>query len=84
MPPEELLDWVQKRPFVPFRIHLTDGHSYDVRHPELCMPGRRTAIIGLVGGSSEPLYERAVTVSLPHLVRLEPLEPAGTSQVAGS
>jgi len=34
MPLEEILALLRTRPFVPFRIHLLDGTTYDVRHPE--------------------------------------------------
>lgn len=79
MPPEELLALVRRRPFVPFRIHLTDGTVYEVRHPELVMPGRRAAIIGFPADPDEPLYQRHETVALIHIVRLEPLEASAPS-----
>ena len=47
MAPEELASAVRRRPFVPFRLTLTEGSVYEVRHPELCMPGRRSAVLGL-------------------------------------
>ena len=40
--------WIDPKPFVPFRMTLTECSSYEVRHPELCMVGRRSAIIGLI------------------------------------
>ena len=35
MRPDDLLEYVRKQPFQPFRMHLTDGNSYDIRHPEI-------------------------------------------------
>lgn len=48
------------------------------------MLGKRSAIIGLSQQEApEPLlYDRYVTVDLPHVVRLEPLE-AAKAQVNG-
>jgi hypothetical protein len=77
MSSEDLLSFVQKRPFEPFRIRLTDAISYEVQHPEMVMTGRRTAIIGLTAEPGKPIYERTVTVTLLHIVRVEPL---GTAQ----
>ena len=34
MRPEELRELLATRPFVPLRIHLTDGKSFDIRHPD--------------------------------------------------
>jgi hypothetical protein len=79
MPPEDLAHAIRKRPFEPFRIVLTEGSAYDIRHPDLVMPGRRSAIIGLPRPDDpERLYERYVTVDLLHIVRMEALEPAIT------
>jgi hypothetical protein len=73
--PEELAAALRQRPFAPFRITLTEGSSYDIRHPELCMAGRRSAIIGITAPNDpERLFERSVTVDLLHIVKLEPIE----------
>ncbi len=76
MPPEEILQALRKRPFEPFRIHLSDGTVYEVRHPELVMVGRRSAIIGLTApNQAQPLYDRVETVALLHITGLEPVSP---------
>ena len=36
------------RPFVPFRLWMSDGGRVDVRTPEVVLPGRRFAIVGLL------------------------------------
>jgi hypothetical protein len=77
MAPEELLAALRERPFQPFRINLTDGRTLDVRHPEMVLAGRRSAVIGLPApGETEPLYDRRITVDLLHIVRLEPIRPS--------
>lgn len=76
MPLEELLRVLRRRPFHPFRVYITDGSSYEVRHPELCMPGARAVIIGLPSSAyPEPVYDRIVDIDLLHITRLEPLPP---------
>ena len=82
MPPEELERHL--RPFAPFRIQLNTGDIIDVRHPELVMVGKRSAIIGITNDPT-PRYDRAVTVALLHIVRLEPLDaPAAPGDGAAS
>ncbi len=75
MPLQDLLEFLRRRPFRPFRLHVTDGSTYEVRHPELCMPGARSVVVGLQApGIADPVYERAVHIDLVHVTRLEPIE----------
>jgi len=77
--PEELAGALRTRPFVPFRITLAEGSIYDIRHPDLCMAGRRSAIIGIAAPNDpDRLFERSVTVDLLHIVKLEPIETAAS------
>lgn len=45
---EGLLRHIKAQPFVPFRMHLADGRSLRVEHPEfvLYLPGYRTCVVG--------------------------------------
>jgi hypothetical protein len=79
MPPADLLQALRRRPFVPFRLHVSDGTVYDVRHPELLMLAVGSAVVGLPSASLPlPQVERYEIVDLRHIVRLEPLAPAPT------
>ena len=81
MAPEELLKALRERPFRPFRIALTDGRALEVRHPEMVLPGRRSAVIGIPApGEAEALYDDRITVDLLHIVSLEPLRTASDGQ----
>jgi hypothetical protein len=81
MPPQVLLQEIQRRPFVPFRIHLTDGTVYEVRHPELIIVGAGFAVVGLPADPNLPVAGRTETLALVHVVRLEPIpqQPATSS-----
>jgi hypothetical protein len=74
MPPEDIRERLQQRPFVPFRIVLSEGKTYEIRHPELLFLGKRSAVIGLTDNPADTLYDRYVTVALLHITRLEPLD----------
>jgi len=76
MPLEGILTLLRRRPFVPFRVFLTDGASYEVHHPELLMPGARSITIGIPADPTVPVYARTEIVALVHVVRLEPFEGA--------
>jgi hypothetical protein len=74
MPLEDLIRLLHAAPFEPFRIYVTDGAHYDIRHRELCMPGARSIAIGIRDTTlSHIVYERLVQVALVHITRLEPL-----------
>jgi hypothetical protein len=85
MASEELATNLRRKPFVPFRITLTQGSTYEIRHAELCMAGRRSAIIGLAP-TEDPdlLFDRSITVDLLHIVKLEPLEPGARPKSDGA
>lgn len=53
MSPQELRDTLQKRPFEPFRLAMTDGIGHDIQHPDLLMVGQRSAIVGLTGDPAQ-------------------------------
>src|SRR5579884_1686769 len=73
MTPEELRDTLRERPFEPFRLVLTDGASYEIRHPDLLWVGQRTAYVGLTGQPGQTFFERAVKIDLFHMIRTEPV-----------
>ncbi|HZW34365.1 MAG TPA: hypothetical protein VFF52_26820 [Isosphaeraceae bacterium] len=73
MRPEELRDHLRRRPFQRFRLILTDGRMFEVRHPELAMVGRSTVAISLARpGDPEPVADRLITVPLVDVLRIEP------------
>jgi hypothetical protein len=71
---EDLTQHLLATPFQPFRVVLTDGQSYDVKHPDFVLTTRRTAVIGVKKSDEQPFFDRYHVVSLLHIVRLEPVE----------
>jgi hypothetical protein len=72
----------RRQPFEPFRVVLTTGEKYDVRHPDLIMVGRRAAIIGITNNPAGTAFDRSIKVDLLHVVGIEEL-PAGPSSANG-
>lgn len=77
---EELTEILRRQPFAPFRIHLTTGQTYDIRHPELVWVRRQCADIALDPDPKTGVIEHSDRVSLLHVVRIEelaaPLSPS--------
>ena len=70
---EELQEYARRQPFEPFRIVLTTGTTYDVRHPDLIMVGARSAMIGITHQPNKTVYDRTIKVDLLHVVGIEEL-----------
>lgn len=81
---EDLLNHLRERPFRPFRLVLTEGTVYEVRHPELFMLGKRSVVIGVPSHPTETVYDRTAMVDLFHIVRLEPLESPTAAGQSGN
>jgi hypothetical protein len=78
----DVLEYLRQSPFVPFRIHVTDGTIYDIRHPELVKVGMTKADIFFPKDDTpHAVVLRRESVALVHMVRIEPTEKAG---LAGS
>ena len=59
MPPQDLLQALRRRPFEPFRLHVSDGTVYEVRHPELVIVALGSAVVGMpTAGQQHPQVER--------------------------
>jgi hypothetical protein len=84
MTQEELRDFAHRQPFEAFRVLLTTGATYDIRHPDLIMVGRRSAIIGLTEDATGTAYDRTIKVDLLHVVGVEELPPVTPSSSNGA
>ena len=67
-------EYVSAEPFRPFRIKMASGQEFDIRHPEMIMVGRSSAIIYKSSDSDPngpPLWQE---ISLMLTESLEPIE----------
>ncbi|MBX9580890.1 MAG: hypothetical protein K2X87_11330 [Gemmataceae bacterium] len=73
MSPLDILANTRKQPFVPFRLVVSDGSTYDIRHPDLCLVAQTTVTVGIPppAGGSPGLVEHLIDAF--HIVKLIPL-----------
>ena len=76
MRPEDIRELKDAQPFVPFRICLTDGKSYDVPHRDFVMVARTVIDIGIASSPGTGIYDQIVQVAPLHIVRIENLQAA--------
>jgi hypothetical protein len=75
MRPEDVRQFLRQEPFRAFRVTLTDGRTYDVRHPELVALGRSSLVIGFPRPDDPlPAYDDYIVVSLLHVMQLQPID----------
>ena len=73
MHPDDIVAALRRQPFLPFRLYVADGSSFDIRHPELLFVTARSAYVGLPADPPGLLPDRAVTIALGHVSGLEEL-----------
>lgn len=74
MDARHLHEAVRTQPFQPFTIHLSNGRSYEVKHPEQIIITPRVCYVG-VGGHGEGIYQDVAVLSNIHINAVEPIKP---------
>jgi len=80
MRPEDLVFWLRAAPFVPFRIVMNSGTTFEVRHPEMLVI-MRTSFVYFVPTDEPLVYDRGHMFGL---VLIERIDPVAAPPAAGS
>jgi hypothetical protein len=72
MTPSDIQFWLKAQPFIPFRIVMVSGRTYDVPHPELIRV-LRGGIVRFTPSGSEDFYDRAEMIGLGLIDKIEPI-----------
>ena len=74
---DEIRQHLDAEPFVAFRLHLSDGSSYEINHPDQVLVTTWSVEIGVPEQRGESrIYQRIAHCSLLHVVKVEKLQPA--------
>jgi len=76
MTANRLVNYVTAEPFRPFRIKMTGGDAFEIRHPEMVQVGRTTATIFTwmsEHGGDQKEREREISIIL--IESIEPFRP---------
>lgn len=68
---EEFREMLDRRPFEPFRLHISSGQHVDVTHPESAIVSRSLVAVG--EGGRGGVADCIVYYNLLHIVKIEPL-----------
>ncbi len=67
---DTIREWLRRQPFEPFVIKVSNGDSFEVRHPENIALAKTRIIV------SDPDTDRVVHVGLIHVNSIEALQTA--------
>jgi hypothetical protein len=70
-------DLLKQRPFKPFRLVMSSGQTYEVRHPEMAMLTRTDILVGVDEGEDGVPAEFKICLLL-HVATVEPLTTTPT------
>jgi hypothetical protein len=76
MTPRDILNLLERSPFVPFRLHLTNGQTFDVGHPDFVTVFRSRLEIAIPSSQDSKIMDRAEHIALLHIARVEELPVA--------
>jgi len=64
---------IRGQPFVPKRIFVSDGSQYDVHHPDMCMIGLASIVVGIASDPGSTIFEQTVRIDNCFVTRILPL-----------
>ncbi len=76
MSPHELHDAIKKQPFTPVRLHMSNGRTHDVRHPDDAIIGDEVVALGVYEQGTE--FPRIRLLSIININEVEPLTTSPT------
>lgn len=83
MSASEIKERLSHRPFEPFRVVLSSGGQYEVRHPELALLVRNGVYV-VEPDANGGLPETAKWCSFLHIAAIEPLSTRSSGSPSGN
>ena len=71
MTPEDFESVLRTQPFVPIRVHMSNGRTHEIRHPDNAIIGDEVVAIGAYENGSE--RPRIRLLSLININEIEPV-----------
>lgn len=75
MSPEEIYEAIKGRqPFEPIRLHMSNGRSHDIRHPDDVVIGAEAIAVGVYTKD-----EKFPSLRLHSIININEIEPLGVN-----
>ncbi len=72
MSPNDIREKLNRQPFQPLRVHVSDGAAYELRHPGDAAVSQMEMYIGIEPDDTG-IPTRAIYIDTRHVTRIEPL-----------
>ena len=72
-------EMLAKRPFMPFRLVMSSGEKYEVRHPEMAFLSKTDIYVG-IDIADDDIPNHYKICSLLHVTAIEPLSVAAVEK----
>lgn len=85
----ELHKLIKKKPFAPLRLHISDGRTVLIRHPDQVLVSPQHVFVGLARSEDKPpletpaedtLHEDFLWISILHVASVEPARKNGNGR----
>jgi hypothetical protein len=74
MSPDEVQEVLNVRPFLPVRLHMSNGRTHDIVDADMARVGQEAIVIGVYDEGAR--FPRWRMISLININEIEPLTPA--------
>jgi hypothetical protein len=83
---DELRGWLKRQPFQPFRLHLSDGRTYDIHFPRMNLLAQTFIKVGIPAPDipSDIVCDHTEFVSLKDIMSVEPLPSTSSANAPGA
>ena len=72
----DLIEFVRRQPFVPFRLHVSENQPYEIQHADQIIVLRSRVVLA-VGGDG-PIRDNTEHIALSHIIRIEDISNANS------
>lgn len=72
---QDILEYAAARSFQPFRLHVSDGSTHDVRHPDLVLVELNITLLGVPSATNPELADGHIKIDNRHITKIIPLKP---------
>ena len=73
MAPQEIKKVMTEKPFMPFRLHVSDGSVYSVLDPSDATVDVLAVYVGVDPDDESGLFRKTIRISPNHVTRIEPM-----------
>ena len=84
MAPQEIHKKWKQRPFMPFKLHVADGTSYEVLNPADIYVDMLRVYVGVDPDDESGVFRKSMHISPSHVSRIEPLPDRAEASAEGN